>query len=454
MNKNDLGVCLLNDSFPPVIDGVANTVLNYANIINEKYGHPIVATPKYPKRDVSGYPYPVLQYTSFNTTKIAGYRLGNPLASSTAAHIAEHEIDIIHTHCPAVSSFLARLVREKKDVPIVFTYHTKFDIDIARVFSSEKLRELSTKLFLNNLEACDEIWAVSNGAIENMRTLGYRGEARVMNNGVDISKGRADETAVAKLRTSLNIPDNVPLFLYVGRMMWYKGLKISLDAVAKLKARGEDFRFLLVGGRGDVDEILAYIKDTGIDDKCIFAGAVYDREVLRTYYSLADMFLFPSTYDTNGIVVREAAACGLASVLIKDSCAAEGTVDGQNAVLIDENSDALCAALLGIMHNRPAMRKLGDNAMEQLYISWEAAVGVAVDRYKSIIDLKKCGKLPRNGVRGDEFLKLVSNIDSFMRNALKRPVRDVEKGKHELEFLIEKELEDQKKKKRKDKTEK
>ncbi len=83
-------------------------------------------------RDVSGYPYPVLQYTSFNTTKIAGYRLGNPIASPTAAHIAEHDIDIIHTHCPAVSSFLARLVREKKDVPIVFTYHTKFDIDIAR----------------------------------------------------------------------------------------------------------------------------------------------------------------------------------------------------------------------------------------------------------------------------------------------------------------------------------
>ena len=44
MNKNDLGVCLLNDSFPPVIDGVANTVLNYANIINEKYGHPIVSS--------------------------------------------------------------------------------------------------------------------------------------------------------------------------------------------------------------------------------------------------------------------------------------------------------------------------------------------------------------------------------------------------------------------------
>ena len=72
MINNGLGICLLNDSFPPVIDGVANAVLNYAEVIDRKFGFPIVATPKYPKRDVSAYPFPVLQYTSLNTVKIAG----------------------------------------------------------------------------------------------------------------------------------------------------------------------------------------------------------------------------------------------------------------------------------------------------------------------------------------------------------------------------------------------
>ena len=41
-------ICLANDSFPPVIDGVANTVLNYANIMQRKYGDVVVATPYYP----------------------------------------------------------------------------------------------------------------------------------------------------------------------------------------------------------------------------------------------------------------------------------------------------------------------------------------------------------------------------------------------------------------------
>ena len=53
-------VCLSNDSFPPLIDGVANTVVNYATVIQKKYGSALVATPKYPgvKDD---YPFTVLR---------------------------------------------------------------------------------------------------------------------------------------------------------------------------------------------------------------------------------------------------------------------------------------------------------------------------------------------------------------------------------------------------------
>ena len=43
-----MNICLLNDSFPPVIDGVANAVINYATIIERDYGHAIVSTPAYP----------------------------------------------------------------------------------------------------------------------------------------------------------------------------------------------------------------------------------------------------------------------------------------------------------------------------------------------------------------------------------------------------------------------
>ena len=62
-------VCLLNDSFPPVIDGVVNVMLNYANYLQSDHASQvIVGTPRYPDADYSAYPYEVVAYPSFNTT--------------------------------------------------------------------------------------------------------------------------------------------------------------------------------------------------------------------------------------------------------------------------------------------------------------------------------------------------------------------------------------------------
>ena len=74
-------ISLLNDSFPPVIDGVANVVMNYAKILQEeKLADVMVATPAYPGAEYHSYHYWVVPYQSFDTTKIVkGYRAGNPL---------------------------------------------------------------------------------------------------------------------------------------------------------------------------------------------------------------------------------------------------------------------------------------------------------------------------------------------------------------------------------------
>ena len=75
-------ICLLNDSFAPIIDGVVNVVMNYADhLIRDHEADVIVGTPRYPDTDYGGYPYRVVPYQSFDTTAIAsGYRAGNPFS--------------------------------------------------------------------------------------------------------------------------------------------------------------------------------------------------------------------------------------------------------------------------------------------------------------------------------------------------------------------------------------
>ena len=56
-------VCLLNESFPPVIDGVVNVMMNYADYMMRDYGAEIeVGTPKYPDGKYDDYPYQVVAY--------------------------------------------------------------------------------------------------------------------------------------------------------------------------------------------------------------------------------------------------------------------------------------------------------------------------------------------------------------------------------------------------------
>ena len=74
----DWNVCLLNDSFPPEIDGVANAVTNYAEVISRKLGRSTVVTPDNPEADDSVFSFPVLRYPSVDLTKLVGYYAGFP----------------------------------------------------------------------------------------------------------------------------------------------------------------------------------------------------------------------------------------------------------------------------------------------------------------------------------------------------------------------------------------
>jgi len=394
-------VCLLNDSFPPVIDGVANVVMNYARILQgEDLADVMVATPRYPGADYHCYPYYVLPYQSFDTTKIVkGYRAGNPWDIREVHDMVDFAPDIIHSHCPVSSTILSRMVRNYTSAPIVFTYHTKFDVDIAKAVKAKMIQKEVINALVYNIEACDEVWVVSRGAGENLRSLGYNGEYRVVSNGVDFAKGRVEQKKVCEVVKDYDLPEGVPVFLFVGRIVTYKGIPLILDALKLLNEKGADFRMVFVGS--GPDEAIVKEKATKLGlygntnpenpDKCIFTGAVYDREVLRAFNTRADLFLFPSTYDTNGIVVREAAACGLASVLIKGSCAAEGITHDRNGYIIDETPEAMSELLFEVSKDLEHLHQIGQHAMDEIYISWEDSVHAAHERYGEIIEMKKNG---------------------------------------------------------------
>lgn len=402
-----MNICLLNDSFPPLIDGVVNAMVNYAEILQKHNSNPVVVTPKYPDGDTDDqFRFPVLRYPGIDVRDQIGYVAGYPFSPRVINSLKENQVELLHSHCPAASTFLARSMRAQLNVPLILTYHTRFDIDIANKLKGKLFQTGAIKAMIDNVMACDEVWVVSEGAGQSLKSMGYTGEYIVMRNGVDIPKGRMPEEKYMAITGGYDLPKDVPLFLFVGRLIWPKGIRIIIDALAALRSQGVNFRMIFVGSGTDQAEIVRYVSDLKLDNQVFFTGAVSDREALCAWYCRADLFLFPSSYDTNGLVVREAGACGLASVLIKGSCAAEGITDRKNGYLVEENAASLAVLLTQISSNKEEMRRCGQRASDDLYLSWEQAVSAAEERYQIVIDNYKSGRLQKHTRPQDEFFYL------------------------------------------------
>ena len=82
------------------------------------------------------------------------------------------------------------------------------------------------------LEDSPSFERVINPYVENLRSLGFRGEYRVMENGVDFPRGRATEAEIAAITQRHHLPQDRPVFLFIGRMRWYKGIRLILDGLA------------------------------------------------------------------------------------------------------------------------------------------------------------------------------------------------------------------------------
>lgn len=385
MNKK-LKVGIGTDAFPPTTDGISNVAQNYAAEINKKLGEAVIITPKNPNQLDYKYNYEIFRYKSWWIPSKEGYSIGWPFKDELHQAIIDMNFDVLHSHAPLATSYYFRRVVEKKKIPVVLTYHTKYEYDIDRRVPTKPARDFAYRFLLNNINAADEVWVTSEGTSDSLRKLGYQGDYIVMPNGCDLPITNVSAEDIAMIKRKHNVPENIPIFLYSGRMIWYKNIELILDACSKLKRDGKKFKLIMLGFGADETAIKHYIRKSGLKNDVIWTGKILDRQEILSYYGIADILLFPSVFDTNGLVVREAAACATPSLLVHGSCAAEGIDDGKTGFLCMESAHSVAVTLAKIMDNKELLRKVGKQAQSDIYISWEDSVQKAYKRYENLVE--------------------------------------------------------------------
>ena len=384
--EKKLRVGIGTDAYYPTIDGGCTVAKCYAEIINQKLGEAVVITPKNPNAQDYRFDYPIYRYKSLFTFG-EGYPVGWPFKEVFANDVINMNLDILHSHCPIATSYFFRRINRKKRIPTVLTYHTKYEYDYeSRLKYNPAIKSRAYGMTLNNIKAADEVWVTSDGTSESLRKIGYEGDYIVMPNGCDLPKAEISENEKMSIRRKHGIPNDVPIMLFVGRLMWYKNIRMILDACKLLKNDNQDFRMIILGIGPDEGSIKKYARKLALDDKVIFTGQIKDRRDIQIYYGAADLLVFPSMFDTNGLVVREAAASSTPSILVKDSCAAEGIIDGETGFICLETPHSLYRKISDIIGNKPLLERVGLNAQNDIYISWEDSIKNAFERYQIVID--------------------------------------------------------------------
>ena len=369
------------DVFPPELDGVGGVVKSYAKGLCEMGDTAYFIAPK-GKDPVGNRPFPLLFCHSF---PLPGepYHVGVPsLDFGFRRRLAEIPFDIAHAHSPFGAGSAARAVARKKGIPLVATFHSKYYDDFLAKTHSKRLAALGTRIVVNFYNTCDEVWAVNSATADVLHSYGYDREIRVMPNGTDpwTPQGNQEE----RLRAVFGEHDG-PLFLFVGQHHWKKNIKTVLEAAA-IYGKSHPFRLLFIGQGPDEDAIKRLAIDLGIGPRTRFLGHIADRETLMQLFAAADLFLFPSLYDNAPMVVREAAAAGTPSVLVRGACATEGTTDGVNAFHTDNTPQAMAKVMEAAL---PVAAEVGMRARDTIPTKWSDLLLDVRARYVELIEEKR-----------------------------------------------------------------
>lgn len=380
------------DNYFPVIDGVTETVHEYARHMNA-----VVVCPKMERRYIerNRFPYKVILPATLRIP-FSRYASAVPrLDPGLPGRIAREEPAIFHVHSPSLLGNYAVSLGKRMGIPVVGTFHSKIYDAVLEFTKSRTAARIATERAVRIYEGCDEVWACSEETGETLRSYGFRKPYRVMPNGTDVSFPENPGELRKRAAEAFRLPQGKHILLFVGQQIWYKNQRLILDAFRKV-CREDGGYFLVMAGAGkDEKDIERYAASLGLGDEEIrFTGLISDRELLRGIYLNAELLFFPSVFDNAPLVLREAAVLGVPTLAAEGSNAAAPIRKNVNGYTAAATPEAMSSEILRIFTQEdPA--EAGRNARETIPVPWERVAGMAQERYREII--LRCGGAPGKG---------------------------------------------------------
>lgn len=333
---DSLRVGFFTEVHRPVVNGVVASVEGLAQGLRSR-GHEVYCfAPRMPGDEDADV---FFRMPSLPLPTRTPYRLTVPLVGRRSVRSVIKRLHLVHVHSPFVTGWMGLRYGRRYGMPVVYTYHTQleayahyvpFDPTATR-FATETL----TRTFGNSVDA---VVVPTNAMLNRLRELGVNTRIAVVPSGIDVAhfgSGRRDD----RVRASM-APNGACIALFVGRLAKEKSLDVVLHALARTKR--DDLTVAIAGDGPAREELELLARELGVERRVRFLGPVL-REQLPDLYASSDAFVFPSTSETQGLVLAEALAAGL-PVIAADAPQNRDVLAGSGR-LVASRADAFAAAL-------------------------------------------------------------------------------------------------------------
>ena len=371
MNKR-LKIGLFLDSFYPHTDGVVVVVDNLARYLSKDNDVTVIVPETEEENNDKKYPYKIIRIKShkfLNTEYQFSFKPSK--YSKKYKEILNENFDIIHIHSPFLIGRLGLKVARDLNIPSIITMHTLFDYEIRKIFKKEVIVNKIVNNIIRVYNKCDASIAVNKRTALEYKKYGYKHESYIIYNGTDIKEVKNKKKALERVNKLYNLNKDDNILLFVGRINEVKNIFFLLDSLKLLKENNVKFKMIYVGFGPDEEKLKEKIKEYDMENDVILTGKISDRELLSSIYYRANLFLFPSTFDTCSLVQIEAAINETPGLFIKESTTAETIIDNVNGYLEIENRNEYKNKIKEILSNTKELKKISKNAKKMLSRSFE-----------------------------------------------------------------------------------